>query len=391
MFKEEKIMMTSSTGSTVSAVSIGTNIRNLRRQRDMTQEQLAEYLGVTSRAVSQWECGRTAPDIAQLPVLANIFEVSADVLLGIDSGAKEKVIQAVIDEALDLNSRGHSAEASALLRPRLKEYPNSCELMNALTQCLFKERLTLEDKAREEMNAEIIRLGERILEICTEDEIRHITIQTLCILYSETGETGRALVLAERMPNAYCDRDSLLLSIYSCANMGREHFDHIRGCVFSEAIQSLYTILCYNNAPFEDGSRPYSAEEMVLLREKWFAIMEILFEDKQYGFYSCWLSQIHEHQAYTLVRLGRPEEALKHLQMAANFAVEHDTGFKPEKGAYTCLLLRGSAYDTPSYGNAKNISMELLEQLQDEVYDPIRNTDAFAGIEAALKENKGYR
>ncbi len=384
-------MMTSSTGSTVSAVSIGTNIRNLRRQRDMTQEQLAEYLGVTSRAVSQWECGRTAPDIAQLPVLANIFEVSADVLLGIDSGAKEKVIQAVIDEALDLNSRGHSAEASALLRPRLKEYPNSCELMNALTQCLFKERQTLEDKAREEMNAEIIRIDEKILEICTEDDIRHGAIQTLCIIYAETGETERALALAERMPSACCDRDNLLLCTYSGANMGRERFDHIRGCVFSETIQSLYMILCYNNAPFEDGSRPYSAEEMVLLREKWFAIMEILFEDKQYGFYSCWLSQIHEYQAHTLVRLGRPEEALKHLQMAANFAVEHDTGFKPEKGAYTCLLLRGHAYNTPSYGSAKNISMELLEQLQDEVYDPIRNTDAFAGIEAALKENKGYR
>lgn len=54
-------MTTSSTtppaGSTLSAATIGTTIRNLRRQRDMTQEQLAEYLGITSRAVSQWECG----------------------------------------------------------------------------------------------------------------------------------------------------------------------------------------------------------------------------------------------------------------------------------------------------------------------------------------------
>ena len=65
-------------------MSIGSTIKRLRRERDLTQEQLAEYLGITSRAVSQWECDRTAPDISQLPSLCHIFDVSSDVLLGID-------------------------------------------------------------------------------------------------------------------------------------------------------------------------------------------------------------------------------------------------------------------------------------------------------------------
>lgn len=37
-------------------MSIGTTIKRLRREKDITQEQLAEYLGITSRAISQWEC-----------------------------------------------------------------------------------------------------------------------------------------------------------------------------------------------------------------------------------------------------------------------------------------------------------------------------------------------
>lgn len=378
------------TGPAISAVTIGTTIRNLRRQRDMTQEQLAEYLGITSRAVSQWECGRTAPDIAQLPVLANIFEVSADVLLGINAGAKEKVIQATIDAALALASKGHNKEASALLRPKLKEYPDSCRLMKTLIDCLFNERLTLEKDAREEMTAEIIRLGERILEICTEDEIRHATIQTLCIIYPETGETDRPLALAEKMPDAYCDRDSLLRYIYSGAKMGRKRFDHIRAG-FNQTIHALELALCYNNAPLEDSSRPYTDQEMVLLREKWFSIMELLFEDKNYGFYSCWLSETHEHQAWTLAKLGRFDEALKHLQAAADFAVEHDARFDPKEGSYTCLLLRDLAYESPYYGSSQNVSMGLLEHLQDKLYDPLRKTDAFSGMETMLKENAGYR
>ena len=65
-------------------MSIGSTIKHLRREKNITQEQLAEYLGITSRAVSQWECDRTAPDISQLPALCHIFHVSSDTLLGID-------------------------------------------------------------------------------------------------------------------------------------------------------------------------------------------------------------------------------------------------------------------------------------------------------------------
>ena len=54
------------------AMTIGMTIRQLRQEQDITQEQLADALGITSLAVSQWECDRTAPDISQLPALANL-------------------------------------------------------------------------------------------------------------------------------------------------------------------------------------------------------------------------------------------------------------------------------------------------------------------------------
>lgn len=80
-------------------MSIGFTIKNLRREKDITQEQLAEYLGITSRAISQWECGRTTPDISQLPALCNIFDVSSDVLLGIDIEKNNEAIQNWLDKA----------------------------------------------------------------------------------------------------------------------------------------------------------------------------------------------------------------------------------------------------------------------------------------------------
>ena len=91
-------------------MSIGTTIKRLRRERNMTQEQLADYLGVTSRAVSQWETDRTAPDISQLPVLAGVFNVSADVLLEIDNGKKEEAIRAFLLEYDRLSHDGKLKE-----------------------------------------------------------------------------------------------------------------------------------------------------------------------------------------------------------------------------------------------------------------------------------------
>ena len=61
-------------------MSIGHKIKTLRRAKELTQEELAEVLGISSKAISQWECNRTAPDISQLPMLCNFFEVTADEL-----------------------------------------------------------------------------------------------------------------------------------------------------------------------------------------------------------------------------------------------------------------------------------------------------------------------
>ncbi len=61
---------------------LGNNIMRLRKEHDLTQEQLANGLGITYQAVSKWETGVSSPDISMLPLLADLFEVSIDELFG---------------------------------------------------------------------------------------------------------------------------------------------------------------------------------------------------------------------------------------------------------------------------------------------------------------------
>ena len=63
-------------------IYFGRRIAALRRERGMTQEALAQRLGITNQAVSKWESDQCCPDIMQLPALADIFEISIDALFG---------------------------------------------------------------------------------------------------------------------------------------------------------------------------------------------------------------------------------------------------------------------------------------------------------------------
>ncbi|NLA72727.1 MAG: helix-turn-helix transcriptional regulator, partial [Clostridiales bacterium] len=78
-------------------ISIGDTIKRLRREREMTQETLADFLGVSFQAISKWERGETYPDITALPSIASFFGVSVDTLLGVDRAKQEEKIQEYID------------------------------------------------------------------------------------------------------------------------------------------------------------------------------------------------------------------------------------------------------------------------------------------------------
>ena len=83
-------------------LNIGENIRRLRRAADMTQEQLADKLGVAYQSVSRWENGTTYPDMEFLPVLAGIFGVTVDELLGMEESRKKAWIIERYDEYYEL-------------------------------------------------------------------------------------------------------------------------------------------------------------------------------------------------------------------------------------------------------------------------------------------------
>ena len=116
-------------------MSIGTNIKRIRREKGITQEKLAELLGLTPSAVSQWETDRVLPDITQLPMLCSIFDVTSDEILGISNEGKMQEIDRITDESYTLIDEGEYETAVETVRRGLKKYPDSYDLMQSLAYC----------------------------------------------------------------------------------------------------------------------------------------------------------------------------------------------------------------------------------------------------------------
>ncbi len=80
-------------------MNIGAKIRELRKEKKMTQEELADRLRISSEAVSKWETGASSPDIDTLPKLAICFGTSLDDLLDFDQSKLDAAIEAILHES----------------------------------------------------------------------------------------------------------------------------------------------------------------------------------------------------------------------------------------------------------------------------------------------------
>ena len=112
-------------------MNLGNKIRELRRARNLTQEQLAATLNISAQAVSKWEMGASYPDMTMIPTLAALFKVSLDELFDFDVKNVDKEIE---DIRLEYNKYFWSnfEKAEQILLDGLKLYPASIQLKTEL-------------------------------------------------------------------------------------------------------------------------------------------------------------------------------------------------------------------------------------------------------------------
>lgn len=249
------------------------NLKRLRKERNLTQETLADFLGVTFQAISKWERGEGYPDITTLPAIASFFGTSVDNLLGINKIDQEKKIQHYNDEYYRLWSEHEFDKVTALMKEAICEFPGDFDLLVKYLNCLTQTQNPIEvrDKAQS--------IYDMIQEHCTTDSIRIWAKKQMCHYLSklsdipESGvDISEAEKILESMPLMQNSKDFEAMFIYRSNPEKRK----------LAAANSLSELLrLTGEALFRTFDDPTQYDEKIL--ESYIALLHAVMPDEDYG------------------------------------------------------------------------------------------------------------
>lgn len=224
-------------------ILIGNRIKELRKERGMTQEKLAETVGISFQAVSKWENGLALPDITLVPKLAQLFGVTIDNLFAYNQKEIDEDIRQYADRALKLRAT-NPEEGRRILEEGLQKYPENDILLDNLLYVLNYS--TNPD--------ETIRIASKLLDRTLRIDIRYDAMRFLAYAYHAKGDTESAVAALEQIPEIYFTRLSEMAFVLS----GRPKYEAAKKqkwLSFETLLQMMWKIAEY----YEADGKPQKA------------------------------------------------------------------------------------------------------------------------------------
>ena len=173
-------------------MNIGNKIRELRKQRGITQEQLAESIGISFQAVNKWENNIALPDITLVPVLASYFGVSMDELFDFNLKEIEHAVRIITEKAYQYRE-SNPAESRRILEEGLKKYPENDILLNNLLY-------VLDYSVKPD---ETIAIASKLIEKTNQNDVKYDALRFLAYAYKAKGDLESAEAAIEQIPEIY--------------------------------------------------------------------------------------------------------------------------------------------------------------------------------------------
>lgn len=192
---------------------MGEIIAQKRKEVNMTQAELAEYIGVSKPAVSKWESGYSLPDITLLPVLASFFDISIDELMGYQPQMNERSIDAIHEKLIKNLSELPTDMVFSECRTYINKYYFCWQLILKMSQFLYNH-YTMSNEPQEVLN-EIIRYTKRICDYCDDSIISKEAqyLNACCLIH--LNRLDKAQKILEDLIESVTNAPVLLAFIYN--------------------------------------------------------------------------------------------------------------------------------------------------------------------------------
>lgn len=236
-------------GFALNRLNIADNIVRLRHDKKITQEQLAEFIGVTKASVSKWENSQSTPDITILPQLATFFDVTVDELIGYTPQLSKEQIQNLYQKFGNKFAECPFEEVMSETQDYVKRY-YSCYpfLMQMCILWLNHYKMAEEAERQREICLGIDRLCQHIKLNCKDMRIIGNTIVLQTLVYFQLGRIQEVVDELEdfSVSNRFGNQSSVLL-IQAYAMLGdTEKADRFAQISMYDNVMSLLAnAVCY--------------------------------------------------------------------------------------------------------------------------------------------------
>lgn len=368
--------------------TIGKNIRRLRKERDLTQEELAEKLNVSAQAVSKWENEAGLPDISQILPLASVFGVSTDTLFGIEGVEENDIALQIIQEAYSMEKYGNPEtylQSYCRLTEALKKYPSNMILLNncmrlGLSLSLPENEGLYASERATEIASETIRQAKLIISYSKNPSDIMGAHQTLLMLYSSAKMYDLALSEAQEFP---VRTDYTLYSNLSRVYESMGNYTRTNECLCSDIDYSLQALA---DSAMRLGKSYFHLKRYRDAIEAYEALLNIMNSISQDGvrpsYHDFDSGDCYLLLAQAYLAIGDTDLAMTNMENSILYYLNLAEIFNGDEIPHKALAISPLVHETELISSiSKSILKEKLrEKLLSDDMKPLRNEERFKNL-----------
>ncbi len=362
-------------------IRIGAKIAAKRREKGVTQEELASFLGVSKPAVSKWESDQSYPDITLLPEIAAYFDLTVDDLLGYEPQMSKDDVRKMYAELCKAFASERFEAAYVKCREYAKKY-YSCWSVQFHVGLLYVNHASLAGERMQDVINEAIKLFERVTNEGSDANLARqaVCLQSYCHLI--LNQPVNAIDLLENVEEPLLDRRPLLIKAYQMKGDLKKARSILQGYIYTLLTGVIGAIPDFMGAYADDRAKAKEGLEKMIGMGGVFEL-----ESMHPAIYlSAYLAA-----AQVFAAQGSREDALKMLEKYVR--VLKSPGLFP-------LKLRGSAFfdslenyfDSFGLGTYPPRSDEVIKQsakdavLRNPGFEPLKDEPRFLQLSEKLNE-----
>lgn len=224
-------------------MKINEQIKENRKKVGLTQEQVANYLGVSTPAVNKWERGSTYPDISLLPALARLLKIDLNKLFSFHKELTEMEVKMFTVELVETAQNSDFRVAFEMAVEKIRQYPYCDSLLYSTANILdsFLVLSTIDKNQKEEYEKQIILWYEQVAS-GREEAIKISAVSKLAEKYIKSADYDKAINLIEQIPEYSIDKISFQINILIQQEKAEEAAPLLEGKLLQD-IQKIQTNL----------------------------------------------------------------------------------------------------------------------------------------------------